>query len=38
MGTLMYDPAFGGQTVLVPDPFYMDQGALPLAKDEMLEG
>jgi hypothetical protein len=35
---LVHDPAFGGKAVFIPCLFDMDQSALPLAEDKVLEG
>ncbi len=34
----MHDPALGSKTVLGPLPFHMDESALSLAEQEVLQG
>ncbi len=38
MGLLVKMPAFDGQSVLGPEALDVDQGALPLAEEQVLEG
>jgi hypothetical protein len=38
MGPFVHDPALGGVTVLRPDPVHVDQGALALAIEQVLQG
>lgn len=38
MGALVQEVAFGRELVLFPHPFQMDQGGLPRAEGEVLNG
>jgi hypothetical protein len=38
MHPLVEDPAFGSQAIIGPNLFKMNQGALPLAENKMLQG